>query len=171
MMILLFLLSRFWEFLKQIFSTNLAWSEKLPSVSLVCLVSFFIYCFPPRKWWAYRSDLCLERRFKSHRVNRASLHLCLSLTSHPGHTFQQHGRNRNLLHFKQIFTKETNPILKLLGILDQHIGFDEMLDFYHRYIHVLNGFVKHVDGFVLYYSQYIFPIGFNFLESLPLQLC
>lgn len=47
-MILLFLLSGFREFLKQIFSANLAWFQKFLFVSPVCLVSFLAYCFPPR---------------------------------------------------------------------------------------------------------------------------
>lgn len=66
--------------------------------------------------------------------------------------------------------KEKNSILTLLGTSDQFIEFDEILDFYLKYLHILNSFVKHVDGFELYNAEDIFSIGFNFLKSLPLQL-
>lgn len=34
-----------------------------------------------------------------------------------------------LLHFKQIFTKERNPILEVLETSNQRVEFDEILDF------------------------------------------
>lgn len=117
-MILLFLLSRFWEFLKQIFSANLAWSKKLPSVSLVCLVSFLAYCFPPREVMSLQIWFVFRKVYQVIQSESVLLSVFVFLTPNPAHTAHQCNRNRILLHFKQIFTKEKNPILKLLGTSD-----------------------------------------------------
>lgn len=169
-MILLLLLSRFWELLKQIFSASLAWSQKLPSVSLACLVSFLTYSFLPREvmsiqiWFVFRK---LYRVIQSKSV----LLSFVFLTPHPAHILHKCSGNRILLHFIHIFTKEKNLILKLLGTSGQHTEFDEITRFYHRNIYTyIEQFCKSCNASV-YYLEGVFSIGFNyFLKNPPLQL-
>lgn len=136
-----------------------------PSVSLEYLVSFLAYCVPPRDvmslqvWFAYRK---MYRVLQSESV---LLFLLVFLTLHPAHTLHQRSRNRILLHFKQIFTKESN--LKTAGNFRPVYWIWWNIRFCHSYIHVLNSFMKHVDGFVYYLKMYFLLV----LIFLKILLC
>lgn len=54
-----------------------------------------------------------------------------------------------------------------MGTSDQHIEFDEMLDFIMGiYIHVLNRFIKHVNGFFHIIQKMCFQLVLIFLKIL-----
>lgn len=136
-------------------SASLAQFEKLPSVSLVCLVSFLAYFFPPREVMSLQIWIVFRKVYQLMQSASLLLSIFVFLTPHSAHNFTSTIGTESYYILNIHKRNESN--LKTSGNFRPPCSIWWNIRFYHRYIHVLNCFVKPVNGFCILFRR----CGFN----------